>query len=95
MSDEGFSLPKPAVSGTPTSKPLSAPVIPVSPLVPRADASGIPAFYFPSKRVPDENGLDIDELEAIDNLFASRPNRGISSSDEIVDFTTNVLPQQI
>ena len=66
-------------------------MIPVSPLVPRADASGIPAFYFPSKRVPDENGLDIDELEAIDNLFASRPNRGISSSDEIVEFTTNVL----
>ena len=91
VSDDGFSLPKPAVAGTPTSRPLSAPVIPVSPLVPKADAGGIPAFYFPSKRVPDENGLDIDELESIDQLFESRGGRGLTSSEDLVEFTTNVL----
>jgi serine/threonine-protein phosphatase 2A regulatory subunit B'' len=90
MSEDGFILPKAAVIGTPTSRQPSAPVIPVSPLVPRADASGIPPFYFPSKRLRD-GGLEPSETEAIDKLFGQNNDRVIESADDLKDFTTNVL----
>ncbi len=91
VSDDGFSLPKPVLDRTPTSKPSSAPVIPVSPLIPRKSASGIPAFYNPAKLVPDENGLDVDEIQLIDKLFLSRGDRMIQGGDDLMELTTNVL----
>jgi serine/threonine-protein phosphatase 2A regulatory subunit B'' len=66
-------------------------VVPVSPLITRADVTGIPPFYYPSKMRPDEDGLDVEEMEALDRIFSGKSNRVIDSGADLQELVTKVL----
>ena len=88
--DDRFTLPKSLLIQTPILKPLAPPALAES-----VDGSGsIPLFYHPRKRVPNPEGLEADELAAIDKLFTplgGGPLRTFKDYHELTDFTTTTL----